>query len=119
VPWEFAIARRLCIDRQRRARLEERHASAEPGPGEIPAPVSNGADDWLHARELAERLEEGLAALPASQREAFSLLRQEGLTHVQAAEALGTTASAVKLRTHRAYEKLRAALGAPLKEETT
>ena len=42
---------------------------------------------------------------------AFELLRIEGLSHEEAAEVLGTTVSAVKLRAFRAYAALRAALG--------
>jgi RNA polymerase sigma-70 factor (ECF subfamily) len=46
-----------------------------------------------------------------SQRAAFELIKQEGLTVAEAAQVLGTTVAAVKLRAHRAYEALRAALG--------
>jgi RNA polymerase sigma-70 factor (ECF subfamily) len=38
-------------------------------------------------------------------------LKQDGLTLAEAAAVLGITATAVKLRAHRAYESLRAALG--------
>jgi DNA-directed RNA polymerase specialized sigma24 family protein len=42
---------------------------------------------------------------------AFDLVKREGLSMAEAAQVLGTTVSAVKLRTHRAYEALRNALG--------
>ena len=38
------------------------------------------------------------------------LVKQEGLSLKRAAELLGTSVTAVKLRTHRAYEALRAVL---------
>jgi len=62
------------------------------------------------ARETAAIVETVLARLPAAQREAFVLLRYEGMSVQEAAEILGSTASAVKLRAFRAYEALRVSL---------
>ena len=111
VPWAYAIGRRLAIDRQRKQVLESA-AQSEPATEVVfhtsPDP---GADEWLHAQELLGRVSAELEKMPESQRSAFELIRREGLSHVQAAEALGTTVSAVKLRVHRAYEKLRELLG--------
>jgi RNA polymerase sigma-70 factor (ECF subfamily) len=44
------------------------------------------------------------------QREAFVLIRFEGLSVSEAAQVLGATEAAVKIRAFRAYEALRAAL---------
>ena len=41
---------------------------------------------------------------------AYTLVRQEGLSVAEAAEVLGVTVTAVKLRAHRVYEALRAVL---------
>jgi RNA polymerase sigma-70 factor (ECF subfamily) len=49
-------------------------------------------------------------ALPENQRTAYQLVKQDGLSLKRAAELLGTSITAVKLRTHRAYQALRAAL---------
>ena len=49
-----------------------------------------------------------MAALPANQRDAFTLVKLEGLTQLQAAEVLGVTVTAVKLRVFRAIHALRA-----------
>ena len=68
------------------------------------------ADDLLHARRLEWRLRERLESLPEIQRTAYRLLQQEGLSLKGAAEALGTSVTAVKLRAHRAYQALRAVL---------
>ena len=54
---------------------------------------------------------------PLYERVAFELVKQEGLTFVEAAEVLGATVAAVKLRAHRAYEALRAVLGDALERE--
>jgi RNA polymerase sigma-70 factor (ECF subfamily) len=107
-PWAFAIGRRLLVDGIRKSRREvlveepEAQAGASPGPS---------GDDVVRARELASQVEGVLAKLPTSQRTAFELIKGEGLSLAEAAQVLGTTVSAVKLRAHRAYEALRSALG--------
>lgn len=107
-PWAFAIARRLLLDGLRRAKREVAPSEEDPDSAQA---SGDAADDMVQARELAARITLVLAKLPESQRVAFELLKQEGLTVAEAAEVLGTTAAAVKLRAHRAYEALRVALG--------
>jgi RNA polymerase sigma-70 factor, ECF subfamily len=106
-PWAFSIARRLFIDWYRRGRNvivtgliddDDTFASTEPD-----------AEAILHGYQLAERLERTLNALPTQHREVFLLVREHGLSLSQAAEVLGITQLAVKMRVHRAYEGLRAA----------
>ncbi len=109
VPWAFAIARRLAIDAWRKRGRE------------IPVDL-DGFDDALvselcpdkalRAAEAAAVIGRTLGSLPESQRTAFELLKLEGLTLEQAADALGDTVMAIKLRAHRAYEALRKALAA-------
>jgi RNA polymerase sigma-70 factor, ECF subfamily len=112
LPWAFAIARRLMIDGMRRGKREVLRAGNEgEGEGAEPAAADDAADDLVEARELAGRLQKELARLPENQRVAFELIKQEGLSVAQAAEVLGTTVTAVKLRAHRAYEALRGILG--------
>ncbi len=110
LPWAFAIGRRLCIDRFRRQKIEDGFARDQAA-GLDGTDSSGRADDELHARHLAQKVEATLQRLPESQRTAFELIRTEGLSPAQAAEALGTTVPAVKLRAHRAYERLRAEIG--------
>jgi len=68
------------------------------------------ADDVLDARRLERGVQRRLDALPETQRAAYRLVKQEGLSLKSAAEVLGTSVTAVKLRTHRAYQALRAVL---------
>lgn len=122
VPWAFAIARRLLIDSYRRGRREvlaTPPASGEDGPSDCDEPVSPdpAADDLVQASQLAARIHAELARLPETQRVAFELLKEEGLSLAEAAQVLGTTVSAVKLRAHRAYEALRLVLGDVLGKE--
>ncbi len=105
MPWVFAIARHLLIDRTRTRRLEEpfdeESSSSEPQPDAI-----------AECTEIAGRLRRVLARLPAEHRAAFELVRQEGLSVAEAARRLGATPCAVKLRTYRAAQALRAELEA-------
>ena len=107
LPWALSIARRLLIDHVRYGR--RRGAEHEGGLEE--ADLGTYTDDGLlEARDLAGRLQQELTRLPESQRTAFELMRFEGLSHIDAARTLGITVTAVKLRAHRAYVSLRAAV---------
>lgn len=113
MPWAFAIARRLMIDGARRRRLELRlftHASADGNQVTYePAAATASPDDLLQARRVLRRIQQRLDALPQAQRVAYHLVKQEGLSLRKAAEVLGTSVTAVKLRTHRVYVALRGA----------
>jgi RNA polymerase sigma-70 factor (ECF subfamily) len=110
LPWAFAIARRLFIDDFRRRKTDvlwrARGVALDDDSFGIVSP-----DDHVATREANECLRLALAKLPEAQRVAFDLLRVEGLSHDEAAQVLGTTVAAVKLRAFRAYEAIRAALG--------
>ncbi len=105
-PWAFSISRRLFIDWYRQCRTvvvaglfeDDTLPTTEPD-----------AEAILQGYELAQRLDRALNLLPAQHREVFLLVREHGLSLSQAAEVLGITQLAVKMRAHRAYEGLRAA----------
>lgn len=110
-PWAFAIAKRLLIDAGRaRTRLRARFSDNADGVDEV-ASSAPDAEDHLAAKELGQRAMAVLQEMPQNQREAFLLIRIDGLSIIEAAEVLGTTVSAVKLRAHRAYKALTDALG--------
>jgi RNA polymerase sigma-70 factor (ECF subfamily) len=115
-PWAFAIGRRLLIDHVR-FRRRDLLASDEDDKVDRASSEAPTADELVAAEETGRRIQTALLRLPATQREAFELVKQEGLTLVEAAEALGTTVPAVKLRAHRAYEALRRVLGDLLEPE--
>ena len=111
-PWAFAIARRLMIDSARRQRLELGlflHAPADDD-WMTSEPTAAAADDVLDARRLQRRVQQRLDTLPEIQRTAYQLVKQQGLSLKAAAEVLGTSVTAVKLRAYRAYEALRSVL---------
>lgn len=108
VPWAFAIARNLVIDghrkRRRRDRFEAHHPVDDP-PSDEPRP-----DEVIQAREAAQHLERVLSGLPESHRLAFELLKYDGLSLIEAAEVLGISVGALKVRAHRVYKAMRAAV---------
>jgi RNA polymerase sigma-70 factor (ECF subfamily) len=117
VPWAYAIARNAWLDHARSAHARTRRELDAKGTHDAPPPAEPAtgpeadSEQAAIARETAAIVEAALAALPPAQREAFVLLRYEGMSVQEAAEILGSTPTAVKLRAFRAYEALRAALG--------
>jgi RNA polymerase sigma-70 factor (ECF subfamily) len=109
VPWAFAIARRLIIDGRRHAvhvaRMEDAEG-ARAGEADTSTP---SPEEALDRRRREAELELDLRALPGHHREAFKLVKLEGLSVAVAADVLGTTPANVKIRTHRATEALRRA----------
>jgi RNA polymerase sigma-70 factor (ECF subfamily) len=110
LPWAYAIARNVHIDHARSARL--RHTERLPSdPGLEPIdPGGADAESSAIAAQGAQVVQRVLDGLPPQQRDAFVLIRYEGLSVQDAAAVLGATPTAVKLRAFRAYEALRAAL---------
>lgn len=92
--WLFAIARRVLADYYRGRVPEE------------PAESLNGAqaDADPHTRLDVER---ALAALPVSAREAIVLCDVLGFSPSEAAEVIGQTANAFRVRLHRARRRFR------------
>jgi RNA polymerase sigma-70 factor (ECF subfamily) len=112
LPWAFAIARHVLIDTRRRSSREVLFDTAEDNAAALDRNVTRDSspEDFAVTREMAERVSRELDRLPEGQRTAYDLVRREGLSIVDAAEVLGTTPTAIKLRVHRAYEALRAVL---------
>ncbi|MBK8253957.1 MAG: RNA polymerase sigma factor [Polyangiaceae bacterium] len=105
--WVYTIARNVLTDQIRRQKVRTKYA------GDLNAePVDQTAnvESQVLAMETARIVERALASMPDAQREAFVLVRYEGLSIKEAAQSLGATETAVKLRAFRAYEILRNAL---------
>jgi RNA polymerase sigma-70 factor (ECF subfamily) len=100
-PWFLAIARRVAWrdTRRRLARL-----ASETPVAELPERAADPATDD------AALLEQALRSLPDAQREAFEMLKLEGLSVRAAAERAGTTSGTLRVRAHRAYRAIRARL---------
>lgn len=111
MPWAISIARRLLIDGMRREKYE---VAEDAGEGSelkwALEAIDCPADEALHAKQVIQMVHRVLSKLPETQRAAFELVKQDGLSHAEAAQVLGTTVTAVKLRAHRTYEALREGL---------
>jgi len=105
-PWFFSIARSRLIDYMRKVKRTSSHEYATDELPELVAP--EGPAGWSRFLEILENL-------PASQREAFMMLKVQGLSTTQAAEQAGISGSALKGRAHRAYGKIKSGF---LEDET-
>jgi len=97
-PWLFAIARNVAADH---ARHFWTRASFEQLTDNVPEQPANSEP------RSDPNLEDAMARLPEQQREAFSMLKLEGLSIEQAADRAGVTVGALRVRAHRAYKTLR------------
>ena len=114
VPWAYAIARRLLIDLGRRRVREELRADDVCDPEEPTAAPS--PEEALHRRRAEAQARRDLASLPSGWREAFELVKFEGLSVAETAEVLGVTRGMVKIRAHRATVALREAMTRRLRD---
>ena len=67
-------------------------------------------EDRLIRQDVVARIRKAVLDLPAAEREAIVLVYLDELSHKEAAQQLGATLSAVKVRVHRGRHRLRAAL---------
>jgi RNA polymerase sigma-70 factor (ECF subfamily) len=111
-PWMYAIARNSYRDHLRREQVRREHRTKTALlAGSEPLEVSQSSGDRAAiARQMLGVVQKALMRLPVRQREAFVLLRFEGLSLAEAALVLGATQAAVKILVHRAYVVVRAAL---------
>ena len=116
VPWAYAIARNTWLDYRANAKLKSQYDAewaTNLGRSQLATGPDADAEQAAIARETALLVERVLQDMPEQQREAFVLLRYEGLSLQEAAQITGATEGAVKLRAFRAYERLREAFGRP------
>lgn len=97
-PWLFAIARNVAADHTRRHWARARWQELTDAPQDH---LAQGAAD------VEPNLKQALSRLPGAQREAFEMLKLEGLSIEEAASRAGISAGALKVRAHRAYKALR------------
>jgi RNA polymerase sigma-70 factor, ECF subfamily len=110
LPWAYAIARNCFIGHARSRKFKAARRSVDIADHELAAGLETSAEAAALAHETARIVERVLAEMSVVNREAFILLRFEGLSVAAAAQVLGASQGAVKLRAFRAYEALRAAL---------
>jgi RNA polymerase sigma-70 factor, ECF subfamily len=97
LPWLYAVARRVLLSQQRATRRQEAIAQrVAAGLPEAPEPPPG-----------SPRVLEALAALPEAEREVLLLAAWEELSSSEAARVLGCSATAYRIRLHRARRRLR------------
>lgn len=96
-PWLFAIARNVAADHAHRHWNRTRWQELSDAP-ELASDVTTNT---------RPNLEEALSSLTQVQREAFVMLKMEGLSTAEAARRAGTSVGALKVRAHRAYETVK------------
>jgi RNA polymerase sigma-70 factor (ECF subfamily) len=101
-PWAYAIAHAAAIDYLRR---ERRRAADELVEGE--QGTTGSVEAGALAGELSEALRMELSEISPKLREAFVLVRLDGLSHAEAARVLGVGEATTKVRAHRAALWLR------------
>jgi RNA polymerase sigma-70 factor (ECF subfamily) len=112
-PWLYGIATRL-VSRRRRDEVRFFRAISrtgiDPAADPVAEPVADEGARRADAQMLHRRLAGALAALPVADRDAL-LLVADGLSHQEAAQALGVPPGTLSSRLARARRKLRAELG--------
>jgi RNA polymerase sigma factor (sigma-70 family) len=107
VGWFFLILRNRCFAERRRSRDVVPLEAA----GSIVA--AERPDGTMETAERRRALQLALLELTPEQREVFVLKHVEGLSYGEIAERLGTSVPSLKMRMHRAYDRLREQLRDP------
>lgn len=107
--WIYRIATNVAVDRlRRRATQPLTDAEHEFDEDDLPPAVqSPSAETTAIREEMNACIGEFVARLPASYKTVMILSEFEGLTNGEIAAVLGLTLDTVKIRLHRAREKLR------------
>jgi RNA polymerase sigma-70 factor (ECF subfamily) len=103
-PWLRRVVSNLCIDRVR-ARRNTTVVDAVPEESEPPAQMRQLAE-----RELGQRVDTALKALPERQRLALTLFHYEGMSQIEVGEAMGISDEAVESLLARARRTLKVSL---------
>lgn len=101
VGWFFLILRNRCFAERRRSKVV---APLEAANGVASADRTDGGAERAERRRA---LQLALLELTPDQREVFVLKHVEGLSYEQIAERLNTSVPSLKMRMHRAYDRLR------------
>lgn len=108
-PWAYAIARNCYVSHARTGQNRLMRGTADVDDQALVSVTPSG-EEATQARQMAAIVERALQGMTEARREAFVLLRYEGMSVAAAAEIVGTTEGALKIRAFHAYEAIRKAL---------
>jgi RNA polymerase sigma-70 factor (ECF subfamily) len=118
VTWLYRMTSNACISEARRVEHRDTAYSMDQpmdGSGDPPPQLADPegitGEESLARREVLDRLQAALAALPPQQRAAVLLARVEGMSYEEIASTLSCSVSAVKSLVHRATVNLRQQMG--------
>jgi len=103
LPWVFAIAKHVRVDGYRKRRRIQHYESVPENLPECPPPR-----EAPHAE--TPTFEYLISSLPESQREVLTMLKVNGLSLEEVAQATSSSVGAVKQKASRAYARLRTVL---------
>ena len=101
VGWFFLILRNRCFAERRRNRTQAPLEAADQ------VAAADRTDGGTETAERRRALQLALLELTPDQREVFVLKHVEGLSYGEIAERLSTSVPSLKMRMHRAYDRLR------------
>ena len=115
-PFLVSLATRRATDRLRQRYRDRARTVRSDGPNE---PSSEAECPVAHAtaKELMDRVREGIAELPEKQSQVFWLICVEGLSHQQISDRLEISAGDARVLLHRARTQLGALLGQDTRNE--
>ena len=118
--WAYTIARNLCIDQSRKAKLRRHPSLDQPGGADEDGPSlgermadehhSRTVDRSAIGREVGSHIQRAVDELPEDQREVFLLREVANIPFKDIATMIGVPENTVKSRMRYALERLQRAL---------
>jgi len=102
--WLYRVATNLCLDRLRRHKNDDLESIPEP------ASMDPTPEESLQNKDLSEIVARALDSLPDRQRAAIQLCHYQGMSNIEAAEALEVSVEALESLLSRARRQLRSLL---------
>ncbi len=111
ITWLYRIATHVCLDRLRQyARRNPKESDADIDQVDVPEPNTPSLQKTLEQDEMSGCVQGYLTRLPDNYRAAIMLHDMHELDAPEIAQLLGESLANVKIRLHRARQKLRSAL---------
>ncbi len=114
-PWVLTIGRRLAIDAHRRRSARRERGTSDGRVPEVAVSPEPASDE--PPAGLIEAVRAAVEALPESQRRVVAMHKLEGRSMAEVARVLGINEGAARVRAHRGYARLRAALAGVFAQE--
>ncbi len=105
-PWLATIARRHCIDLERKRLRRLRHETADDGAAEAQPDHGPTPEEVFDRLQHASGMREAIATLPPRQRTAVTLMKLDELSLREASASSGLSIPALKVACHRALKSL-------------